>query len=109
MMAGIDRDRDSIPRRRWVLLGIVLLVTACERQASVERAADLDWPAYGGGGSGQRYSPAEQVDRANVSELEVAWVFRTGDVSDGYGAFRSKSSFEATPILADRTLYLCTP
>ncbi|UCF20887.1 MAG: pyrroloquinoline quinone-dependent dehydrogenase [Gemmatimonadota bacterium] len=66
------------------------------------------WPAYGGDPHGTRFSPLTQVNRENVKYLEVAWTHRTGDVSDG-STYPSKSSFEATPILFDGTLYISTP
>jgi quinoprotein glucose dehydrogenase len=66
------------------------------------------WPAYGGDANGTRYSPLTQITADNVKHLEVAWVHRTGDVSDG-SRYRRKSSFEATPILFDGTLYVSTP
>jgi quinoprotein glucose dehydrogenase len=49
-----------------------------------------------------------QINRENVSRLKVAWVFHTGDISDGRG-HRKRSGFETTPILVDGTLYLTTP
>ena len=67
------------------------------------------WPAYGGDAGGRRYSPLEEITPANVARLEVAWTYRTGDVSDGRGNVASTSAFQATPILADGTLYFCTP
>jgi len=54
-----------------------------------------------------RYSPLAQVNRENVSRLKVAWVFHTGDVSDG-SHDRQRSGLETTPILVDGTLYLTT-
>ncbi len=41
------------------------------------------WPYYGHDGGGMRYSPLAQIARDNVSRLKVAWVFHTGDVSEG--------------------------
>jgi quinoprotein glucose dehydrogenase len=67
-----------------------------------------DWPSYGGH-DGQRYAAADEITPANVGDLRVAWTYHHGDVSDGKGAIRSTTAFEATPILADRTLYFCTP
>ncbi len=68
-----------------------------------------DWPDYGGTRAGQRYSPLTQITPQNVGRLEVAWVYHTGDVSDGKGKAASTSAFEATPILVDGTLYVCSP
>jgi quinoprotein glucose dehydrogenase len=55
-----------------------------------------------------RYSPLTQVNRDNVSKLRVAWVFHTGDISNGRGN-RKRSGFETTPLVVDGTLYLTTP
>jgi quinoprotein glucose dehydrogenase len=55
-----------------------------------------------------RYAPLSQINRDNVSKLTVAWVFNTGDVSDG-SRDRRRSGFETTPIVVDGTLYLTTP
>jgi quinoprotein glucose dehydrogenase len=66
------------------------------------------WPYYGHDAGGMRYSPLTQVTRANVTRLEVAWVFHTGDISDGTQS-RKRSGFEATPIVVDGTLYFTTP
>jgi quinoprotein glucose dehydrogenase len=67
-----------------------------------------DWPSYGRDPGGMRYSPLTQIDRQNVAQLKVAWVFHTGDVSDGRGKLK-RSGFETTPIMVDGSLYLTTP
>ncbi|PYV23500.1 MAG: pyrroloquinoline quinone-dependent dehydrogenase [Acidobacteria bacterium] len=67
-----------------------------------------DWPYYGHDPGGMRYSPLAEINRENVSRLKVAWVFHTGDISDGSHQ-RRRSGFETTPILVDGTLYLTTP
>lgn len=69
---------------------------------------DSDWPAYGRDPGGSRFSPLTQINRANVKNLKVAWIYRTGDLSDGQNA-RSSSAFQCTPLLVDGTLYLVTP
>jgi len=68
---------------------------------------DAGWPAYGGDAGGTRYSPLVQITPANVNELRVAWVFRTGELGQGVKDW-SRSAFEATPILYDGTLYFTT-
>ncbi len=55
-----------------------------------------------------RYSALSQINLENVGKLKVAWVFHTGDVSDGHDG-RKRSGFESTPILVDGRLYLTTP
>jgi quinoprotein glucose dehydrogenase len=72
-------------------------------------AAEVDdWPFYGHDAGGMRYSPLDQINRQNVSQLKRAWVFHTRDISDGQHG-RKRSGFETTPLLLDGTLYLTTP
>jgi quinoprotein glucose dehydrogenase len=68
-------------------------------------AAKNDWAYYGHDAGGTRYSPLAQINRENVAKLKVAWVFHTGDISDGSGRPK-RSGLETTPILVDGTLYL---
>jgi quinoprotein glucose dehydrogenase len=65
------------------------------------------WPAYGGDAGGSRYSSLAQITAKNVSDLSVAWTFRTGELGQGVKDWR-RSAFEATPILYNGTLYLTT-
>ena len=85
--------------------GLVVLALACSDAAPPERSGAIaEWPEYGGDKGGLRYSPLDQIDVSNVGDLEVAWVYEHGDRSDGSGAF-ARTSFQATPIVADGTLY----
>lgn len=68
------------------------------------------WHHYGGDAGGQRYSELDQLTPENVSGLEVAWTHRHGDWRGGRRSdARTEIAFEATPILAEGTLYFCTP
>ncbi len=51
--------------------------------------------------------PLTQINRENVANLKVAWVFHTGDISDGTDG-KKRSGMETTPILVDGILYLTT-
>jgi quinoprotein glucose dehydrogenase len=66
-----------------------------------------EWPHYGGDPGGSRFSPLTQINRTNIRQLKVAWIYHTGDLSDGAKHPR-KSAFEATPIMVDGTLYFST-
>lgn len=67
-----------------------------------------DWHVYGRDGYGQRYSPLTQITPDNVSDLEVAWHFQTGDVR-GRPGDPVETTFEVTPLKIDNRLFLCTP
>ncbi|HEX3745919.1 MAG TPA: PQQ-binding-like beta-propeller repeat protein [Bryobacteraceae bacterium] len=77
--------------RTWFVL-LLALATVCT-------AAD-DWPAYGGGPAGIRYSDLKQIDRSNVKQLTVAWSYYP---DDGAGDPQTQ------PIFVDGVLYGLTP
>jgi quinoprotein glucose dehydrogenase len=74
--------------------------------AANETAVD-EWSCYGRDPGGARYSPLRLINRENVRELKVAWIYRTGDVSNEKTA--ETTQFEATPIMVWGTLYVPTP
>src|SRR5258708_229333 len=63
------------------------------------RAQTVDWPVYNGGADGDHYSKLRQIDRSNVSKLQVAWTFDTGE----------KGGIQTNPLIVGRTLYAYTP
>jgi len=106
----------SVAHRLYVLVGIVgLAIIIVIAATDFFRAGKIvftggpiaDWPVYDRDHGGTRYSPLDQINRENVSLLEVAWEYHTGDFSDGSDG-RQKTSFQATPILVDGVLYLGT-
>ena len=96
--------RHTIPSPLLALLCAVLTAPSARAQSS----AASDWPNYGNDPGGMRYSPLTQINRENVANLKVAWIFHTGDISDGSGG-KKRSGFETTPILVDGTLFFTTP
>ena len=54
-----------------------------------------DWMSYGRTYKEQRYSPLDQINADNVSELGIAWVYETG----------TKRGLEATPLVVDGVMY----
>ncbi|CAA0081132.1 Quinoprotein glucose dehydrogenase [Halioglobus japonicus] len=75
-------------------------------------SADDGWLYYGGDQGGRHYSEAALIDRDNVSDLDVAWVHRSGDV-ERFGEGMENTSTQSTPILlpeaAGESLVYCTP
>ena len=65
------------------------------------------WPAYGGDPGGNRYSTLTQITQSNVDQLQVVWMYRTGELGQN-AVSGSKLTFEATPIHFDGRLYLST-
>jgi membrane-bound PQQ-dependent dehydrogenase (glucose/quinate/shikimate family) len=88
-------------------LAVVAVLFCLPSHSLAQGTVDTDWPNYGNDPGGMRYSSLSQINRDNVSRLQVAWIFHTGDISDG-SHDRRRSGFEATPILVDGTLFVTT-
>ena len=71
-------------------------------------ASESDWPFYGRTPGGDRHSPLRQIDTSNVSQLQVAWRFHTGEGAPMFST-RSPTALEVTPLVFRGTMYLSTP
>lgn len=91
---GNDRPRRTSPAS--------LLASADRAPAAVE-----EWISAGTA-DGSHYSPLREISADNVHQLRLAWMYRTGDVARA-GSDTSSTSFQATPIMVDETLYFSTP
>ncbi|PWU07763.1 MAG: pyrroloquinoline quinone-dependent dehydrogenase [Terriglobia bacterium] len=63
-------------------------------------ASQRDWPGYGGGPEGIRYSPLSQIRISNVRRLHLAWSY---DTADGTNASQTQ------PIVVHGVLFGVTP
>ena len=68
--------------------------------AASDKDTDRDWPAYGGGPEGIRYSTLDQINRDNVAKLHEVWSYDTAD---------GKGDPQTQPIEVHGTLYGLTP
>jgi len=93
---------------RPLITGLILTLACIATAANPPGDSTDDWPSYGHDPGGMRYSPLTQINRENVAKLKIAWIFHTGDISDGSGS-KKRSGFETTPLVVDDTLYLTTP
>ncbi len=100
--------KNTNPCRTIHFLVLGFLFAGLIFEARAQSKPDSGWPTYGNDPGGTRYSPASQINRANVAQLKVAWTYRTGALDQATRMIR-KAAFEATPILADGKLLLSTP
>ncbi|MBD1553985.1 glucose/quinate/shikimate family membrane-bound PQQ-dependent dehydrogenase [Pseudomonas typographi] len=68
---------------------------------------DGDWQSYGRTAFGDRYSPLNQINTSNVSQLKPAWQYRTGDIPGANDP--GETTAENTPLKVNGMLYVCTP
>jgi quinoprotein glucose dehydrogenase len=70
-------------RRQWRWRRLAVIVALAAGSATVgslaQSSADIWWTGYGNGPDNSRYFAARQIDRSNVTELQVAWTYPFGD------------------------------
>lgn len=62
------------------------------------------WEVTGGSKENIRYSALTQIDSANVSQLKVAWTYRSGDADT-----INNSQIQCNPIVVDGIIYGTSP
>ena len=85
----------------WLSAPVVLLA---QINVPYERIRDANkepgnWLTYSRDYTGQRYSPLDQIDTGNVSKLRIAWMHQANDLD----------TIEASPIVADGTMFISAP
>jgi len=100
----------TLSRSIWLAaLATVAIFAGCDSPPPLAAGGvTAGWPVYGGDAGGSRYSPLDQISRANVRFLKEAWRIRTGDL-DAVPPPPGHMAFEATPILVGGLLVLPTP
>jgi glucose dehydrogenase len=88
------------------LLALAALGASGQPPAEAPPDAAAEWRAYGHDAGGMRYSPLDEITRANVSRLAPAWTYHTGETPSGG---KEPAPFEATPIVAHGVLFFSTP
>jgi quinohemoprotein ethanol dehydrogenase len=75
-------------------------------QASI--AADMlkkydssEWKYWGGDSGQNRYAPLDQINKASVGRLKIAWRWSADTSGDG-----TSSNYKSTPLLDDGVLYV---
>ena len=61
------------------------------------------WETYQGDPGSNQYSSLGQINKGNVDQLEVVWVYQTGDI------LGQQSQIQCNPIIVDDILYATSP
>jgi len=80
----------------------VALLSACGGEAPAPQRVppEREWRTHGGNPGHTQHSPLDQIDATNVSRLQVAWTYHTGDARpDG------RSQIQCNPIVVEGVLY----
>ena len=62
------------------------------------------WNNFGGSKENIHYSSLSQIDTSNVSQLQPAWIFNTGDADTA-----EHSQIQCNPIIVDSIIYMTSP
>jgi quinoprotein glucose dehydrogenase len=79
---------------------VFLAAVAWGQTAGQPSTANGEWPYYTADAKGTKYSPLDQINASNFSQLEVAWRFKT----DNLGT-RPEFKLEGTPLMIKGVLY----
>jgi quinoprotein glucose dehydrogenase len=85
----------------YLLVLLLLLSGNVTLRAQSAAEGNRDWPVYNGGADGTHYSPLAQINRKNVSQLQVAWTYDAADAFPG-------SEMECNPLIVNGVLYATT-
>jgi quinohemoprotein ethanol dehydrogenase len=77
----------------------VLSCTSSPPSSTSASGGDIEWTAHGRTGDEQRYTPLDQVNAGNISQLGLAWY---ADITD-------KGGYQSTPLVVNGKLYLTGP
>ena len=94
----------TAPRALLLCSLAVLLPIHVHGQVSSERLLNAakepqNWLMYSGGYSSHRHSTLSQIDRTNVENLELKWVFQS----------QTPPNLQVTPLVVDGIMYLTQP
>lgn len=77
--------------------GLITLMTAC----GSNRNNDRTWSVYKADEGSSSYSPLDQINTSNVSQLKPAWSFAVNDLPKD----AQPSGSQSNPIIVDGVMY----
>ncbi|HRO46710.1 PQQ-binding-like beta-propeller repeat protein [Agriterribacter sp.] len=71
---------------------------------SCNQVSNIPWPVYRGDNASSGYSPLTQINSTNLDQLEVAWIYQSGDAREG-----NRSAIQCNPVIIDTVMYATSP
>src|SRR5579864_8327266 len=100
LQSGGKPYKEKAMNRVWKSAAAALALTA-----TAAFAAGTDWETSGHDLGGDRYSPLTQIDKNNVSQLQIAWTYHLKP--PGYNG-RPRLA-ESVPIVVGNHMYISSP
>ena len=95
----------NITYHRTIFIAIFLIIVVSSIGNSLKSQPFETWETYQGDDGRTGYSSLEQINKDNVDQLEVAWTFHTGDLSEN----DDYTLMECNPIVVDEVMYVASP
>ncbi len=112
MQSNTGRREQAAEFSRFIVaIAVAVAITGCQPQhdesaaSSDSEQAHLHWAHYGGDLHNSHYSSLDQINRSNVSTLQVAWRYDSADQR----ALPASSELQVNPIIVDGVLYARNP
>ncbi|MFK7935545.1 MAG: PQQ-binding-like beta-propeller repeat protein [Saprospiraceae bacterium] len=93
--------------KNWLPFFLLLSLFSCQNEMQTDANLSdnsADWPSYLGGDDSNQYSTLAQINTENVSELQPAWTYRSGDADAD-----NRSQIQCNPLVIDGILYGTSP
>ena len=94
----MDQQHSRLPNL-LLTLTLGLCLAACSPQHPSPEGSGADWAHYLGHTSSSQYSSLDQITKENVTRLEVAWTYETGDSAE----------YQANNLVVDGVVYTPSP
>ena len=98
-----------------IAAAVGVVFSLCAPPAAAQYGAvDGEWRSYAGDPGSTKYSPLDQIDAGNFSDLQIAWRWASVDADVDLEAIGSDDErlsifgLQATPLMIDGVLYLST-
>lgn len=88
----------------YVFICLVLLINSVSSCNHSEKSTYENWNIYGGTKDARHYSSLSEIDTNNVTQLQIAWTYHTGDADTTF-----HTQIQCNPIIVDETLFGTTP
>ena len=101
IFTGTKHQRMREIARPFFVITILVLVFSCTNKQVTKYNG---WEKAHGNGDGNKYSSLSEIDTNSVKQLQVAWVFHTGDADTA-----AHSQIQCNPIIVNGVLYCTSP
>ena len=96
-------------QRRLVPLAAAAVLAICGSARAQTPVPDGEWHAIGRDAANTKYSPLDQIDADNFTDLEVAWRWTSLSTAVAEANERIRpSQFKSVPLMADGLVYVST-